>query len=81
VVNWDDGSPAADLKVVGMQRGGGRDQSDARTAPDGTFTVGPFAAGEISVVVMPPGERTSWSSMARPEQADLTIAGGEHQTG
>jgi S1-C subfamily serine protease len=81
VVSWDDGSPAPELRVVGTQRGGGRGQSEARSAADGTFSVGPFGAGDISVVVMPPGERTSWSSMARPEQVDLKIAAGEHRTG
>jgi Carboxypeptidase regulatory-like domain/PDZ domain len=81
VVSWDDGSPAAELKVVGTQRGGGRGQREVRSAADGTFTVGPFPAGDISVVVMPPGERTSWSSLARPEQVDLKVAAGEHRTG
>jgi protocatechuate 3,4-dioxygenase beta subunit len=81
VVVWDDGAPAADLKVIGMYRGGGRGESEVLSAADGSFTLGPFSAGQIAVVVMPPGERTGWSSMARPEQADLELGGGEHRTG
>jgi hypothetical protein len=82
VVTWDDGSPAPDMKVTGMQRGGGRGQGgEARTAADGSFTVGPFSGGDVSVAVMPPGERVTWSSMARPEQVDLELVAGEHRTG
>ena len=81
IVTWDDGAPASGLKIMGMRRGGPRDVRESRSGQDGTFTLGPFSAGEISAVVMAPAERVSWSSSSRPEQADVTIAAGEHRTG
>jgi hypothetical protein len=80
-VTWEDGSPARDLKVVGMQREGSSDTRETRSGPDGAFTVGPFTGGDISVVAVAPGDHIMWSSRERPEQTDLTIAGGEHRSG
>jgi hypothetical protein len=80
-VTWDEGGPAPDLRVMGLQRGGGSDGREVRSGPDGAFTVGPFTPGDISVVVMAPGARITWSSLARPEQVDLKLTGGEHRTG
>lgn len=78
-LTWEDGPPAPGIKIRGTGRGGGRLELEAITDEGGHFTVGPFPPGEASVVAIPPGERISWSSRARPEQADLKLAAGEHK--
>jgi hypothetical protein len=81
-VLWEDGRPAAEVPVRASTRVSGPGRPDeVRTDADGRFSVGPLGEGEVSVVVMPPGETTSWSSYARPEQVNVTLGPGEHRTG
>ena len=54
---------------------------EGRTGADGTFAMGPFPPGEASMAAQAPGDRITWSSRERPEQANFALAAGEQKTG
>jgi hypothetical protein len=80
-VVWDDGAPAAGIRINGSTREMGGARVEGRSGPDGTFTMGPFPPGESSIAAQAPGDRITWSSRERPEQANFTLAAGEQKTG
>jgi RNA polymerase sigma factor (sigma-70 family) len=82
VVAWEDGKPAEGIRVLSNQdRWTGPSPESGRSAADGSFTVGPFSPGPVTIVAQSPGGPVSWEGPNRPENAALQLKSGEHRTG
>jgi RNA polymerase sigma factor (sigma-70 family) len=91
VVKWDDGRPAAGVRVRGSggpaaPRPGESIGYDVMidavlTDAQGKFTIGPFLPGEARLAAFAPGEREAGSSAPRPNQATILVAEGQQVGG
>jgi RNA polymerase sigma factor (sigma-70 family) len=82
VVAWEDGKPAEGIRILSNQSGwSGPSQEGARSAPDGSFSVGPFSPGPVTILAQSPGGPVSWEGPNRPDYAALQLKAGEHRTG
>jgi protocatechuate 3,4-dioxygenase beta subunit/uncharacterized GH25 family protein len=82
VVRFDDGRPAAGVRVRGAPRVPGASQPlTVTTGEDGTFHLAPLKAGQFMVAASRSGEPAVTDSEDRPDLKIVSLAAGEGRTG
>ena len=90
-VRWEDGRPAAGVRVRGLGEkvNPGPNESimheimlePVRTDAEGKFSIGPFLPGRAALAAFAPGERESSSTRPRPNQAAAAVTTGQQVSG